>query len=68
MMMLGRFTWKHLLKFLLEQREKGLLQEDHYVFVHNIETGDEYLCDVLELDGRLVIGINYNTEPDWDLK
>lgn len=60
-MMLGRFTWKDLLKFLLEQREKGLLQEDWDVFVHNIETGDEYLCDVVELDGRLVIGFNLDT-------
>lgn len=59
--MLGKFTWKHLLKFLLEQREKGLLQEDCDVFVHNIETGDEYLCDVIELDGRLVIGYNLDT-------
>ena len=59
--MLGKFTWKHLLKFLLEQREKGLLPEDYDVMVHNIETGDEYICDVLELDGRLVVAINLDT-------
>jgi hypothetical protein len=65
--MLGKFTWKDLLKFLLEQREKGLLQEDHDVFIRNVETGDEYICDIVELDGRLVIGYN-SGEETWDLK
>jgi hypothetical protein len=59
--MLGHLTWKDLLKFLLEQKEKGSLQEDHDVMMHNIETGDEYPCDVLEIDGRLVMAINWDT-------
>lgn len=59
--MLGKFTWKDLLKFLLEQREKGLLQEDHDVFIRNVETGDEYLADVFEIDGRLVMAFNLET-------
>ena len=59
--MLGHLTWKDLLKFLLEQKEKGLLREDHDVMMHNIETGDEYPCDVLEIDGRLVMAINWDT-------
>jgi len=65
--MLGKFTWKDLLKFLLEKREKGLLRENCDVFVRNIETGDEYLCTIIEIDGRLVIGYN-SGEETWDLK
>jgi len=59
--MLGHLTWKDLLKFLLEQKEKGLLREDHDVMMHNIETDDEYPCDVLKIDGRLVMAINWDT-------
>ena len=66
--MLDRLTWKKLLKFLLEQREKGKLQEDSDVMLHNLETGDEYPCDITEVNSRLVISINWNKEPDWDLK
>ena len=62
--MLGKFTWKDLLKFLLEQREKGLLPEDHDVFIHNVETGDEYPGDVFEIDGRLVMAFNLETLDD----
>lgn len=62
--MLGKFTWKHLLKFLLEQREKGLLPEDYDVMIHNVETGDEYLADVFEIDGRLVMAFNLETLDD----
>jgi len=58
---LNQLTWKDLLKFLLEQKEKGLLQEDCDVLLHNIETGDEYPCDVLKIDGRLVMAINWDT-------
>jgi len=58
---LNQLTWKDLLKFLLEQKEKGLLQENHDVMMHNIETGDEYPCDVLKIDGRLVMAINWDT-------
>ena len=66
--MLDRLTWKKLLKFLLEQREKGKLQEDSDVMLHNLETGDEYPCDITEVNGRLVVSINWDKEPDWDLK
>lgn len=59
--MLNQLTWKDLLEFLLKQREKGLLQEDRDIMMHNIETGDEYPCDVLEIDGRLVMAINWDT-------
>jgi hypothetical protein len=59
--MLNQLTWKDLLKFLLEQKEKGLLQEDSDIMMHNIETGDEYPCDVLAIDGRLVMAINWDT-------
>ena len=65
--MLGKFTWQHLLKFLLEKREKGLLRENCDVFVRNMETGDEYLCTIIEIDGRLVIAYN-SGEETWDLK
>ena len=62
--MLDKFTWKDLLKFLLEQKEKGLLPEDHDVFIHNVETGEEYLADVFEIDGRLVMAFNLETLDD----
>ena len=52
----------------MEQREKGKLQEDNDVMLHNLETGDEYPCDTTEVNGRLVISINWDKEPDWDLK
>lgn len=59
--MLHQLTWKDLLKFLLEQREKGLLPEEYDVMMHNIETGDEFPCDILQVDGRLVMAINWDT-------
>jgi hypothetical protein len=59
--MLRQLTWKGLLKFLLEQREKGLLPEEYDVMMHNVETGDEYPCDILQVDGRLVMAINWDT-------
>lgn len=62
--MLGKFTWKDLLRFLLENRERGLLQENHDVMIYNAETGDEYLADVFEIDGRLVMAFNLETLDD----
>ena len=62
--MKGEFTWKHLLKFLLEQKEKGLLPEDHDVMMYNAETGDEFPCDIFEIDGRLVMAFNLETLDD----
>lgn len=58
--MLNKLTWKDLLLFLTKQREEGTLPNDHDVLLHNIETGDEYPCDVLEIDGKLVIAINWD--------
>lgn len=60
--MLNVLTWKQFLRFLLEQKEKGLLEEDADVMLHNLETGDEYPCAVLEIPtGRLVMAINWDT-------
>lgn len=58
--MLNKLTWKDLLLFLMKQKEDGTLPSDHDVLLHNIETGDEYPCDVLEIDGKLVIAINWD--------
>lgn len=58
--MLNKLTWKDLLLFLTKQREEGTLPNDHDVLLHNIETGDEYPCDVLEIDGKLVMAINWD--------
>ena len=66
--MLNKLTWKTLLQFLLEQKENGKLQEHSDVMLHNIETGDEYPCDIAEVNGKLVISIDWDKEPDWDLK
>lgn len=62
--MLNKLTWKKLLKFLLEQREHGDLPENCDVMLHNIDTGDEYPCDVMEVDGKLVLAINWETLKD----
>ena len=58
--MLERLTWEGLLRFLLTKREKGKLQENDDVILHNIETGDEYPCDIVEINGRLVMAINWD--------
>jgi len=58
--MLERLTWEGLLRFLLTKREKGQLQENDDVMLHNIETGDECPCDILEINGRLVMAINWD--------
>lgn len=61
---MSKMTWKELLIFLLQEKEMGRLLEDHYVMVHNIETGDEHHCDTLILDNtnRLVLGIDYSED------
>ena len=58
--MLERLTWEGLLRFLLTKREKGQLQENNHVMLHNIETGDEYPCDIVAINGRLVMAINWD--------
>ena len=58
--MLGKLTWDDLLEFLLKLKEEGKLEEND-VMLHNIETADEYPCDILEVDGRLVMAINWET-------
>jgi len=57
--MLGQLTWEDLLNFLTELKHKGKLPEND-VMLQNIETGDEYPCDVLKIDGRLVMAINWD--------
>tara|TARA_B100002019_G_scaffold126423_1_gene108875 strand:+ start:4320 stop:4505 length:186 start_codon:yes stop_codon:yes gene_type:complete len=59
--MLKKLTWLDLLAFLQSMKNEGTLPENDDVMLHNIESGDEYPCDVLEIDDRLVIAIN------WDL-
>jgi len=59
--MLKKLTWDDLLAFLLEQKREGKLKGDHDVMLHNLETGDECPCDLLELENkRLVIAINWD--------
>lgn len=56
--MLKLLTWGKLLDLLLELEAQGNLPNDHDVMMHNIETGDEYPCVVVQVDKRLVMGIN----------
>lgn len=58
--MLGQLTWEDLLNFLTKLKHEGKLPEND-VMLHNIETGDEYPCDLLELEGKLYIAINWDT-------
>jgi len=57
--MLGQLTWEDLLNFLNKLKHEGKLP-DNDVMLHNIETGDEYPCDLLELEGKLYIAINWD--------
>lgn len=59
--MLGKLTWNDLLEFLLKLKTEGKLEEENDVMLYNIETDDEYPCDLLEVDGRLVMAINWKT-------
>lgn len=59
--MLNKLTWLDLLAFLQHLQDKGKLPAEDDVMLHNIETGDDYPCDVFEVEGRLVMAIN------WDL-
>lgn len=58
--MLGQLTWEDLLNFLTKLKHEDKLPEND-VMLHNIETGDEYPCDLLELEGKLYIAINWDT-------
>ena len=64
--MLEKLTWKNLLEFLNEEQKNGSLPEDDDVLIHNVETGDEYACDVFRVDDRLVVGVNWSDEDYED--
>jgi len=57
--MLGQLAWPDLLNFLNKLKHEGKLP-DNDVMLHNIETGDEYPCDLLELESKLYIAINWD--------
>lgn len=61
---MNKMTWKELLMFLLGEREAGRLEENQYVMIHNIETGDEHYCDTLEINNRVVLAHNYEEFND----
>lgn len=59
-------TWLELYQFLSDKANKDISDPilwGQKVMIHNIETGDEYLCDLLELDHndnkRIVLSIIY---------
>ena len=60
--MLKKLTWLDLLAFLKDLQNRGELPSEDDVMLHNLETGDEYPCDVLAVDNRLVISINWDIE------
>lgn len=61
-------TWLELYRFLSHKvsdpkANKNLFEQK--VLIHNIETGDEYMCDTLEIEvnpeySRLVLAIKYD--------
>jgi hypothetical protein len=53
-------TWNDLYNFLTLQKEKNPTLFNECVFVHDIETGDEYACDttVFSDNNKLVLSIN----------
>lgn len=57
-------TWLDLYNFLHKNaNDINKLNEmsnywNQYVMIHNMETDDEYTCDTLIIDGRLLLSIN----------
>tara|TARA_B100001778_G_C18556187_1_gene615481 strand:+ start:397 stop:579 length:183 start_codon:yes stop_codon:yes gene_type:complete len=60
--MLKKLTWLDLLAFLQDLKDRGELPSEDDVMLHNLETGDEYPCDVFEVDNKLVMSINWDIE------
>ncbi len=60
--MLKKLTWLDLLAFLQDLKDRGELPSEDDVMLHNLETGDEYPCDVFEVDNKLVMSINWDME------
>ena len=57
---MNKISWLDLLLFLLNRQGERLSDT---LLVYDVATGDEYICDTLELeDGRLVLG--YNSSND----
>lgn len=57
---MNKISWLDLLLFLLNRKGERLSDT---LLVYDVATGDEYICDTLELeDGRLVLG--YNSSND----
>ena len=56
---MNKLTWEELLNFLTKLKREGKLPEND-VMLHNIETGDEFPCDLLDLKGKLYIAINWD--------
>jgi len=54
-------TWKNLKNFLTNLEDENILNQQ--VLCHNVETGDEYLCETFLIDNdRLVLMFNFNEE------
>tara|TARA_Y100000389_G_scaffold19883_1_gene17260 strand:- start:14336 stop:14518 length:183 start_codon:yes stop_codon:yes gene_type:complete len=60
--MLKKLTWLDLLAFLQDLKDRGELPSEDDVMLHNLETDDEYPCDVFEVDNKLVMSINWDIE------
>lgn len=54
-----QLTWLKLLEFLLELKKQNKLPENDEIILHNVETDDEYLCDIITVNDRLVMAINW---------
>jgi len=59
-----KMTWLDLYNFLhknansINNHEEMSKYWNQHVMIHNVETNDEYTCDTLIINGRLVLGIN----------
>lgn len=57
-------TWSDLFGFLSEQFSGYNINGSDHVMVYDYNTGEQYYCDTLEIDGKLVIAFNKNEDED----
>ena len=58
--MLKKLTWLELLDFLQNLHNKGKTLEDD-VLLYDVDTGDIQPCDMLEIDNKLMLSINWDS-------
>lgn len=58
----NNMTWNELYDFLTSQKNDNPELFRQHVMIHNVETDDEYTCDTLIINNRLVLAINLDAD------